>query len=92
LANPHNIPPTKYPIDPDRKNDAVYDYVSSGPYFSKCGASYDVSVSNFPQETNYANTISFPGAFIDTTGKGKQTFTGKDIFGLSDIELFKLVQ
>jgi hypothetical protein len=31
LTNPHNIPTTKYPIHPQRTNDAVYHYESSGP-------------------------------------------------------------
>ncbi|CAF3237045.1 unnamed protein product [Rotaria sp. Silwood2] len=91
LTNPHDISPTKYPIHPDRANDAMYHFESAGPCFGKYGASCDVSVSNFPKDTSYQNTISFPGAYIDTTGKGKQTFTGKSIFGLSDIEIFKLV-
>jgi len=48
-------------------------------------------VSNFPKDTSYQNTFSFPGAFLDITGHGKQTFTGKAVFGLADIEVFKLV-
>lgn len=92
LTNPHNIPSTKYPIHPDRANNAVYHYENSGPSFGKYGATCDVNVNNFPQSGNYENTILFPGAFLDTTGKGKQTFTGDAVFGLSDIEVFKLVK
>ncbi len=57
LTNPHHIPPTKYPIDPDRENDAVYHFESSEPCFDKSGARCDIDVSNFPKETNYTNTI-----------------------------------
>jgi hypothetical protein len=90
LTNPHDIPPTKYSIHPDRKDNAVYHFEHHGPCFGKHGATCDVCVSNFPKDTSYQNTISFPGAYLDTTGKGKQTFTGSGTFGLSDIEVFKL--
>jgi hypothetical protein len=91
LTNPHDIPPTKYSIHPNRKNDAIYHFEHHGPCFGKYGATCDVCVSNFPQATSHENTISFPGAYVDTTGKGKETFTGSGVFGLTDIEVFKLI-
>lgn len=92
LTNPHNIPPTKYPIHPDRVDSAIYHYGGAGPCFGNYSATCDVTVSNFPKDTSYQNTIAFPGAYVDLTGKGKLTFTGKNVFGLSDIEVFQLAK
>ncbi len=82
LTNPHDIPSTKYLINSDRKDNAVYYFEYYGPCFGKYGLSCDVTVSNFSKNTTYQNTIAFPGAYLDTAGKGNDTFTGSAIFGL----------
>jgi len=52
LTNPYNIPPTRYPIYSERKNDPVDHFESSGPCFGKYGSTCDVSVSDFTKDTS----------------------------------------
>ena len=84
LTNPHSIPPTKYPINPASAGNAVYHSVNYGPYFGSyaLGISYN---SNSSQ-----STTQLPNVYIDTTGKGNNTFTGATNFLTKDIEVFKL--
>jgi len=85
LTNPDNIPPTKYLINPNTGN-AAYHNSSHGPTF---GSGHDLHLANSSNSNNssYAN---FPSAYLDTTGKGNNTFTGARNFTVSDIEVFKL--
>ncbi len=82
LTNPHNIPPTKYPINPDKAGNAVYHFHAYGPSF---GDNADIQVVNNSNATN-----QFPILYTDTTGKGNKTFTGEQDFTTCDIEVFKL--
>ncbi|CAF2666924.1 unnamed protein product [Rotaria sp. Silwood2] len=86
LTNPHNIPPTKYIINPDKTGYAVYHHHGSGPTF---GSGHDIFLTN-ASNSNILNYTEFPGSYLDTTGKGNTTFTGGRNFTVCDIEVFKL--
>jgi hypothetical protein len=85
LTNPDNIPPTKYLINPNTGN-AAYHNSSYGPTF---GSGHDLHLANASNSHN-ASYTNFPSAYLDTTGKGNNTFTGARNFTVSDIEVFKL--
>jgi hypothetical protein len=53
LTNPHNIPPTKYPINPDNVGNAVYHHSSYGPFFSS-GA---LSLANNSNSSNSSTSL-----------------------------------
>ncbi|CAF1122271.1 unnamed protein product [Rotaria sp. Silwood1] len=86
LTNPHNIPPTKYIINPDKTEYAVYHRYDYGPTF---GSGHDIYLTN-ASNLNVLNYTEFPGSYLDTTRKGNATFTGARNFTVSDIEVFKL--
>jgi len=81
LANPHNIPPTKYLSGADAN--AIYCHASNGPTF---GTGHDLAICN---NSNSANcSFVFPSSYKDLTGRGANTFTGLNTFTVSDIEVF----
>ena len=84
LSNPHDIPPTKYSINPAQSATAVYHYPASGPSF---GGGQDMRVT-YDMYGNNFSSIHFPRSYIDTTGKGENTFTGASNFIPSDIEVY----
>ncbi|CAF1288674.1 unnamed protein product [Rotaria sp. Silwood1] len=86
LTNPHNIPPTKYLIDSAHVGNAVYHNSDYGPTF---GSGHDIYVANGSNGNNQSHT-KFPSGYLDTTGKGNNTFTGEKQFTVSDIEVFQL--
>ena len=86
LTNPHNIPPTKYPVQPATIQYSIYDYIGSGPAF---GGGCDMNVySN--SNSNESSFFGFPHTYTDINGKGHNTFTGSKNFMTSDVEVFKL--
>jgi hypothetical protein len=86
LTNPHDIPPTKYLLNPDKTGNAVNHTSSHGPTF---GGGHDIHLAN-ASNSNKSSYSNFPTAYTDTTGKGNATFTGARNFTTSDIEVFKL--
>jgi hypothetical protein len=83
LTNPHNIPPTKYPL-------IIHSYAIScnpsyGPTF---GAGHDIYVADNSQN-NLSSYTKFH-SYTDTTGKGIDTFTGAQNFATTDIEVFAI--
>jgi hypothetical protein len=86
LTNPHNIPPTKYQIDSTKAANAVYHLGSCASIFGGC---LDL-VLHANSNSNNSSHTTFPYKYIDTTGKGNNTFTGAKNFTTSDIEVFKL--
>jgi len=82
IVNPHNLPPTKYPIS---NSSAVYCGSSYGPTF---GGGHDICIANNANMNNSSYT-SFPSSFLDTTGKGNTTFTSNN-FTVTEIEVFLL--
>ncbi|CAF1297213.1 unnamed protein product [Adineta ricciae] len=87
LINPHSIPPTKYLVNHTCVAKAVHHGENNGPTF---GNGRDLYLSN-GSNTNNSSYSAFLHTYIDTTGKGNETFTGADKFMVSDIEVFKLV-
>lgn len=85
LINPHQIPPTKYPIKSTGEN-AIRSYAHYGPTFGR----FDICIhsdSNLHQHSNFG----FPKDYCDTTQIGKITFTGAERFTTSEIEIYKQV-
>jgi hypothetical protein len=85
LINPHNIPPTQYKINPEKTARALLCNSSFGPLF---GGNDIHLVAN--SNSNNNSYINFPSTYVDTTGKGNNTFTGAPKFTTADIEVFKL--
>jgi hypothetical protein len=85
LTNPHQIPPTKYPIRPsnDKATRSVTGY---GPTFGE----YDICIHANSNRNTHSN-IGFPKNYSDTTGMGKQTFTGTEFFQTAEIEVYRQV-
>jgi len=86
LTNPHNILPTKYPVQPSKTQHTVYHGNGYGPTF---GGGHDLYVCTNSNSNNSSYT-NFPNTYTDTTGQGNNTFTGTRNFTASDIEVFKL--
>ncbi|CAF3018744.1 unnamed protein product [Rotaria sp. Silwood2] len=86
LVNPYKIPPTKYLINPGQSGNAVNHHSIYGPCF---GAGPDMYLANASNSNNSSYT-NFPSSYVNTTGKGNNTFTGARNFTASDIEVFKL--
>jgi len=90
LKNPHGIPPTKYPLLPNKTAYAIYSYPNYGPVF---GDGYDILIDSNHMNASYVN---FPGSYTDMTGKGKATFTGvftinsSNVFTPEEIEVWKI--
>jgi hypothetical protein len=81
ISNPHGIPPTKYLplVHPEY---TVYHNSDRGPSF---GNGHDLYVTSGYLGNSCTN---FPSSYKDTTGKGKQTFTGSENFTVADIQVF----
>lgn len=88
LSNPHNIPPTRFPLKPIEAPHAIMCY---NFYLVVFGVGHDLQLSSNSNEPPCNNWINFPGSYVDVTGKGKETFTGSTSFTTSEVEVF-LVQ
>lgn len=86
LSNPHNIPPTKYNINP-RYNFGIFCSIVYGPIF---GGGHDIVVFTNSNQNN-SNYTNFPNSYVDTTGKGNLTFTGTNNFITNEIEVFSVI-
>ena len=78
LVNPHGIPPTKY--NPQENSLCILD---SG----KIRFGSDLVIADNSNSNNNSYT-DFPSDYIDTTGKGKTTFTGDHYFQIKEIEVW----
>lgn len=87
LTNPHSIAPTKYIIKPTEVSHAICCYGFYGPVF---GRGHDIQVCPLSNETSNSWT-NFPTSYIDTTSKGKETFTGAMSFSTTDVEVYSVV-
>jgi len=81
LTNPYSIAPTRY--NWNGTSYAAFDTSSYGPTF---GGGHDIHVSNAC--TSSGSYFNFPHCYTDSTGYGKNTFTGSNRFVVSDIEVF----
>ncbi|CAF2225380.1 unnamed protein product [Rotaria magnacalcarata] len=85
LTNPHNIPPTKYLVKPDKVAYALQYSNDYGPIFGGC----DITLFT-NSNSNQSSLVNFPYFYVDTTGQAKNTFTGTANFTTLDIEVFKV--
>jgi hypothetical protein len=84
LINPNGILPTKYQINTQGRN-AIGCKTSMGPTFGL----WDICVYSNNNE-NARSTSTFPSDYIDSTGKGRLTFTGSHYFKTAEIEVYIL--
>lgn len=87
LTNPHNIPPTKYPLQPSEKQHAVSYTSNDGP---KSNGEHRIHICSNSNSLN-DSYINFPHTYADSTGQGNNIFTGNRNFLTTDIEVFKLM-
>jgi len=86
LVNPHNLPPTKYSIKPDRIQHAICCHPSGCSIFG----TFDLVIP--PHSNQSEESISqFPVSYEDTTGKGNTTFTGKRLYQTSEVEVYSVI-
>ena len=78
LVNPHGIPPTKY--NPQENRLCIWD-------FGNMCLGSDLVIAGNSNSNNKSFTY-FPNYYIDTTGKGKTTFTGDEYFQSKEIEVW----
>ena len=78
LVNPHGIPPTKY--NPKENSKCISD-------FGNIRFGYDLYIAENSNSNNDSFT-NFPVDYIDTTGKGRTTFTGDLHFQSKEIEVW----
>ncbi|CAM4841955.1 unnamed protein product [Rotaria magnacalcarata] len=71
LTNPHNIQPTKYLVKPDKVANALQYSNDYGPIFGGCDIALFAN-----SNSNQSSSVNFPYFYVDTTGQGKNTFTG----------------
>jgi hypothetical protein len=82
LTNPHNILPTKYMINSKGENAILSNFIN-GPAFG----SGDIWISLKNDKTGISRS-RFPRVYIDSTKRGKLTFTGSSTFLIIDIEIY----
>eukprot|EP00026_Physarum_polycephalum_P009736 Phypoly_transcript_09870.p1 GENE.Phypoly_transcript_09870~~Phypoly_transcript_09870.p1 ORF type:complete len:411 (+),score=55.18 Phypoly_transcript_09870:129-1361(+) len=85
LTNPHNIPPTKYLLQPADQH-AIF---CSTQTCSAFGGGHDIVLHANSHQNKHSYT-HFPSSYIDTTGKGKETFTGSLCFSSKDVEIYSV--
>jgi hypothetical protein len=88
LTNPHNIPPTKYVLSANGKVQAMYSKQDYGPTF---GGGHDLHICSDSYNSIISQSTYFPTSYTDTTGKGKETFTGAQAFKVKEIEVFQIL-
>ncbi|CAF1131405.1 unnamed protein product [Didymodactylos carnosus] len=87
LTNPDEEPPTKFLIKPSETAYAVYHSSSLGPVF---GYGYDIGIYSMSNKSDSGSYSAFPSTYNDTTGKGKELFTGSSKLHVKDIEVYKI--
>jgi len=80
LSNPYHIPPTRYALKLDQESHAIVGNSKYGPCF---GAS-DIYVNSGKQ-----CGFGFSSTYMDTTGRGNQTFTGAETCSVQEIEVYQ---
>jgi len=85
LTNPHNIPPTKFIIDKDKQQYAIWAHYDNGPSFGP-----DIAISD-NSNINTNSYTNFPHSYKDTTGKADTLFIGSFFFSTTDIEVYTIM-
>jgi len=87
LSNPHNLSPTIYFRNLQNPR-SIYCNSSLGPTF---GSGKDIYIPNNPHKNKGHSYFTGDGSYLDSTGKGENTFTGEYQFFVSDIEVFSVL-
>lgn len=82
ITNPNNISPTKF------NHVSGYRLYGSACYGPTWGAGHDLVVSD---NCNTCNSSTNFYSYEDSTGYGKNTFTGNTYFTVSEIEVFSML-
>lgn len=89
LINPHALPPTKYHLQPAvnaREANAIMCNEKYGIMFGLTNINNDMCVQMQDKEAFFF----FPQSYVDTTGKGQETFTGKYKSPTKEIMVFSV--
>jgi hypothetical protein len=90
LTNPHSIPPTKYLLKPnDQYAVMCFDYPNRWCF--AFGGGSDIIVCSDSHQNQFSHS-NFPHSYVDTTGRGKETFTGSTKFVVQEIEVYCVVE
>jgi hypothetical protein len=85
LKNPHNVPPRKFKVIDDEKEEAIQCNAEWGPHFS------DIWVLDNPNTNTDSSTDCFGFHYTNDTGlDGKILFTGSPLFKVKEIEVFEI--
>lgn len=84
LFNPHNIPPTRYWLKKDKRVSITQD----NDRLVRFGGGDGPTDHELTIATNLTCFINFPIDYEDTTGKGKETFTGQSKNTVSELLVF----
>jgi len=87
LTNPHDIPPTMY----HRNLQYKYAVLCSPEYGPVFGTGCDIAVWNNSHQNKHSFTDFTSKSYIDTTGKGVNTFTGEKYFSTTEVEVYAVV-
>jgi hypothetical protein len=86
LKNPHNFPPTKFPLDPEEQEDAIFCCRGKGPFFCDIIVDDECNTSN-------ENLSCIGCSYKNTTGIGGTSFfTGSHAFTVKEIETFEIAR
>jgi hypothetical protein len=86
LKNPHNVPPRRFALKTEKKNEAISCRANSGPVFL-CG----IAVSDDCNANNNSYNKYFGENYTNDTGlDGKTFFTGSTHFQVNEIEVFEI--
>ncbi|PRP88975.1 hypothetical protein PROFUN_02253 [Planoprotostelium fungivorum] len=84
LTNPHGLMPTRYP---SRGNFSAFNYPALGPVIGSAAQGADIVIADGADE-NDSSSFGFPNQYVDTTGKGAETFTGSIFFRVKEFEVY----
>eukprot|EP00026_Physarum_polycephalum_P005965 Phypoly_transcript_06004.p1 GENE.Phypoly_transcript_06004~~Phypoly_transcript_06004.p1 ORF type:complete len:499 (+),score=82.48 Phypoly_transcript_06004:119-1615(+) len=90
LTNPHSLPPTKYTfLHSDSNAHSTKNSKRHGPSFGEqVFWSGDLQISS-SDHSGYVN-VNFPVSFVDSTGKGDNTFVGSSRSPIQDLLVYSV--
>lgn len=91
VLNPHGIPPTAYPLKDSEVSGAIWCSSRHGPCFGDDILLSNGRNKNTAKQFNGDSSSNFPVRYVDTTGKGKNTFTGSYNFVPAEVEVWRVL-
>jgi hypothetical protein len=86
IKNPGNIGPKKFPLNADRKSQAIFCDPAWGPHF------YDFGVYDNSNTNSVSHSWYFGAAYSNDTGAaGETVFTGAGSFTAKEVEVFEII-